>query len=533
MARIDDQIKELQNKLNISNQAPVQEDTTIPITDIAKDTVSFVSEKASNPQNRKDVTNFIRTTLGQGTLLGFGDEIEAGLRSVFGGKGYQNELDQVRAEIDQFKKDRPVLAIGGELAGSLVTGAAGIGKTLVKTALKSGGLGAVYGAGAEDSGEDAFSKEDVTKRIENAVNSAIFSAGIGAAGQKFFGTSKQAKELLDKGVKLTPGQTIDGFVGSSLKTIEEALTSIPGLGTQSMFNNVKRTYNIAVANEILKPLNKTIPKNTNIKDVAKLLSLKSKKAMDDTADKLIINKPDELLDEIVAGIQNSKADKRIIEREIDNFNTFFMRQLSFNADDTMTGSSVQKLDEQIKKIVEKLSKNDQPENLLIADVFTKAGNKLDDILIKDSGEKAFNSYKTSKKVFRDVNIFNDAFEKSQTSFGFSPAQLKSSSKKFDPTSNKMGTVLGKGNLQNIANTGQDVLGMKLPDSGTVTRGIVGTSLLGGGYLAGVDPVAAGIGVGGLLAYKNPFIRNSLIGGSGIKMASPFLGSTLGERIGFK
>ena len=171
--------------------------------------------------------------------------------------------------------------------------------------------------------------------------------------------------------------------------------------------------------------------------------------------------------------------------------------------------------------------------MLIADVFTKAGNKLDDILIKDSGEKAFNSYKTSKKVFRDVNIFNDAFEKSQTSFGFSPAQLKSSSKKFDPTSNKMGTVLGKGNLQNIANTGQDVLGMKLPDSGTVTRGIVGTSLLGGGYLAGVDPVAAGIGVGGLLAYKNPFIRNSLIGGSGIKMASPFLGSTLGERIGFK
>ena len=45
--------------------------------------------------------------------------------------------------------------------------------------------------------------------------------------------------------------------------------------------------------------------------------------------------------------------------------------------------------------------------------------------------------------------------------------------------------------------------------------------------------AAGIGAAGLLAYKNPFIRNSLIGGSSIKMASPFLGSTLGERIGFK
>jgi len=38
---------------------------------------------------------------------------------------------------------------------------------------------------------------------------------------------------------------------------------------------------------------------------------------------------------------------------------------------------------------------------------------------------------------------------------------------------------------------------------------------------------------GLLAYKNPFLRNALIGGKGITKASPFLGSTLGERIGLK
>ena len=207
-----------------------------------------------------------------------------------------------------------------------------------------------------------------------------------------------------------------------------------------------------------------------------------------------------------------------------------MRQLSFNADDTMSGSSVQKLDEEIKKLTKKFAKGEQPDNLLISDVFTKVGNKLDDVLLKDSGEKALNSYKTSKKVFNNVGIFNDATLSAVTKPGFSPGQLISASKKNDPTKGKVGTILGKGQLQNIANTGQDVIGMTLPDSGTATRGLVGAGLLGS---ATFDPVTTGFGSLGLLAYKNPMLRNQLIGGRGIIRSAPFMGSGLGERFGFK
>ena len=90
--------------------------------------------------------------------------------------------------------------------------------------------------------------------------------------------------------------------------------------------------------------------------------------------------------------------------------------------------------------------------------------------------------------------------------------------------------MGKGQLQSIGNTGQDVIGMNLPDSGTATRTIVGGGLLGGFAL---DPVTSGLGSLGLLAYKNPRIRNSLIGGRGIVKSSPFIGSALGERFGIK
>ena len=68
-----------------------------------------------------------------------------------------------------------------------------------------------------------------------------------------------------------------GVIGQGLRTIEEAATSIPGLGTQSAFNNVKRTYNIAVANEIGKDIGVKIAKNTKVKDVAKELNKKNTK----------------------------------------------------------------------------------------------------------------------------------------------------------------------------------------------------------------------------------------------------------------
>ena len=96
----------------------------------------------------------------------------------------------------------------------------------------------------------------------------------------------------------------------------------------------------------------------------------------------------------------------------------------------------------------------------------------------------------------------------------------------------MGSVLGKGQLQDIAETGQRIIGSTVPDSGTTTRGLIATGILGGGS-AMINPLIAGGGAAGLLSYKVPALRNSLIGGRGIIASSPFVGSGLGERFGLK
>ena len=503
--------------------------------DISVSTLRDDVNRSTNQDNTKrinsDLTNFARMILGQGTLLGFGDELEAGVRNIFDKRGYGEILDEVQGELKQFRRDRPVTSLVAELGGSIPTGALGIGKTVAKTAIKSGLAGGLYGAGATDDTGSGSISEAAAKRIQNAVNSAIFSAGIGAGGKKFFGVSKDAQKLLDKGVKLTPGQTIDGFVGAGLKKIEEAATSIPVLGTAGMFDKVKKTFNLAVANEIAKDIGITIPKNTKLNDISKVLTTQIKKALDDTSEKLTIKKPDDLLNEIVVNLQNAKVGKNIVNREIKNFNDFFTRQLKFNADDSLSGASVQKLDEYITKLSREFTDADNYDLRIISDVFTDASNKLKNTLIKDSGKEFFNAYKKVKNAYKNLQIFNKASISSTAKAGFEPSQLLKSSIQADPTKGKVGTILGKGQLQDIAETGQSVIGKTVPDSGTFTRSLVGGGLLGGaGY---VDPLSAGIGSLGLLAYKVPAIRNSLIGGRGIIASSPFVGSGLGERFGLK
>ena len=123
-------------------------------------------------------------TAGQGLALGFGDEIEAGLRTGFGFLGdYDETVGDIRQDIDLFAKDNPLTAAGLTIGGGLLTGGVGAaragaalaareganalgrrlagtaaGRTLAKTgptgiaAGVGAGEGAIAGAGAADEG---------------------------------------------------------------------------------------------------------------------------------------------------------------------------------------------------------------------------------------------------------------------------------------------------------------------------------------------------------------------------------------------
>jgi hypothetical protein len=60
----------------------------------------------------------------QGMTFGFGDEIEAAIRSMVpGGATYEVERDKIRQELAQYQAENPGKAITMEILGSLATNA--------------------------------------------------------------------------------------------------------------------------------------------------------------------------------------------------------------------------------------------------------------------------------------------------------------------------------------------------------------------------------------------------------------------------
>jgi hypothetical protein len=116
-----------------------------------KKTLSF-EEAQSLPSKVVDfMKNYTRSIVGQGMGVGFGDEAEAGVRSIIPGQGgYSENLDRIRGEMGEFAQEHPVIATGSELAGGLATAALTRGRTapqsLAAATARAAGTGAGYGA---------------------------------------------------------------------------------------------------------------------------------------------------------------------------------------------------------------------------------------------------------------------------------------------------------------------------------------------------------------------------------------------------
>lgn len=110
--------------------------------------------------NRSPTSSFIldgvlRVGLGQGGLMGFGDEIAAFTRSL-GGENYNDALADERARITNFERERPTTALIAELAGgvapaiggALLTGGASTAAGAARAASLAGRIGQGARAGA-------------------------------------------------------------------------------------------------------------------------------------------------------------------------------------------------------------------------------------------------------------------------------------------------------------------------------------------------------------------------------------------------
>ena len=144
-----------------------------------------------------------RALLGQGLGMGFGDELEAGIRAPFSDESYKEIRDRLRSQQEQFAKDYPVTHTGLEIAGGLAMpfGAVGIGAkgalAAGKSVMGTAGRGALIGSGAGAVSGAGTSKEmgDVPA---NMLTSGILGGVVGGVAPSAINlTGKMVRNVID------------------------------------------------------------------------------------------------------------------------------------------------------------------------------------------------------------------------------------------------------------------------------------------------------------------------------------------------
>lgn len=115
----------------------------------------------------------------QGATLGYGDEIEAAIRSVLPNTpNYKTIRDDIRKKLADYRQANPTEAITAELAGALLPGILSRGATkdisLARLAAQGSGVGGIAGYGFSDS-DDA-----IQQGVDTAIGSVIGMAAVPA-----------------------------------------------------------------------------------------------------------------------------------------------------------------------------------------------------------------------------------------------------------------------------------------------------------------------------------------------------------------
>ena len=457
----------------------------------------FRKDNNIKPSKTSKTKNTLRTLLGQGIAFGFGDEIEAKARQLAGdGRSYDEIVSEIRGDIDRFRETNPTLAYGSEILGSLpsaIAGGAGLARLGIKGAGKIAAIeGATYGAGTGEGLGDTVTK---------AATTAAISPALTKAGQAVLPKiTDKAKELGQKGVRLTLGQQVGGsegnIGGALLSNVEKMSTSIPAVGHTVALRQVDsmEDFNRAVMNEALEPLNIKIPEKTSLFSKDSVLFKKNRNSLADNLtpqqaldfadeqigkaykkalEKIKIKDYDAIEEKILETIVDSPLDELTQTKLLNEMNRRFLNKYrnKYQATDTtILGKDIKNMESELNRLATSFKKKGGSEGELGLE-YAKIKNAVMDEVQRQSGNTGL---KAVNKAYANIVPIKYAMETAVSKGGlYTPSQLLRAIKKADTSKYSVQTSKGKRPLQSTAQLGKDVIGDAFPDSGTASRIISG------------------------------------------------------------
>lgn len=421
------------------------------------------------------------------------------------------KVASIQADVDEAKvRDAELMASGGGLVGNIagsiatmavpgaaasrIPGAAKVTQALLapKTMTGAAAVGAGMGATQPVASDDS--------RIGNMA----IGAGGGVVGQavpKVAGaiiagnTRKPVQDLLDQGVKLTPGQ----IAGGAFQRVEEGATSIPILGDaiRASMQRANETFNTAALNRALEPIGDkaTAVGREGIREVESKIGAFYSNLLPKLTVKL---DPQFAVDmrTIKATAANLPPEQaaqfdKILNNEV----------LKKFASGRMSGEEMKRIESELGRLERGYRSDPAFANRELGAAIQDAQTALRDLVERGNPQFAGELQKANLGWANFVRVQRAASGVGSKEGVFTPAQLSSSVRANDHSLRHGGYARGGALMEDLSDTAKSVMRKEVPDSGTPYRAMLGIGGLGGA--AALEPTAAAAILGGAAAYTQP------------------------------
>ena len=352
-------------------------------------------------------------------------------------------------------------------------------------AVKAGaGVGAMGGA-LTPSG-DVNDENYWMNKAKEVGKGAAFGAGTsgllaGAARMVRPETNPMAAQLMKEGVTPTPGQ----ILGGAYNTVEEKLQSLPILGDAISYSKRKtqEEFNKAALNRALEPIGEKATQAGR----AGVLEVKEKlgKAYESLLPKISF-KPDQ---QFVQEFNNLKQMATGLgPKEQAKFNSIIddvMSKASPNG--SMLGTTFKTVESKLSKEAKNFTRSSDAYQQELGGALNEALRILRDTLprVNPGFSDELQAINTGYANYTRIRQAASSTAAGAREGMFTPAQLAQAVRAQDTSAGKGASATGQALMQDLAERGTNVLGAKVPDSGTPGR----AALAGGGVLAGATGTA--------------------------------------------
>ena len=425
---------------------------------------------------------------------------------------YRQIRDRLRSQSKEFERQHPKTAMALEVAGGLATPAFGMGALKgASTMAKIGGgaaqgalFGGLFGAGSAKEKEDMLGDAAKNAAI-GGVTGGLFS-GIGSAIAPK--VQKGAEKLLKKGVPLTPGSAFGGAVD----TVEQrAGTFMPGIN--KMRTKAIKKWNSSIIDDVLNPLGIKVGRTVD-DDITELV-LKGQKALSKSYDDvlpMISMKADDVLNDDLARVIKKQVLGQDAQRKVMSEMKKIRGYISGNQ---VSGQSIKQMQEHLGKRIQAYAGTTNADDKAVGEILKDTLDTFMDTVERQNPKYA-DKLRTINRAYAKFVRIEGAAAKLNGAEAFTPKQFGQAVRQADRSTRKRAVAAGNALMQDVGEQAQ-VLGNKVPDSGTAGNLITNNLLLG---------TAGGAGMGLISPWMIaiPGFSKMLYSDSGIKLFNKWLQS---------